>query len=369
MRRRELLSATALGGAAILLPTPAQAAPSDLADLTGIATAYLSDRSCRVTASRSSRQTVAATSAQHGKYSADAARLEDVRTRLDHLHGGYLRASTSLRVGSSEVKGRMARLKVTEHTKLYFADRSADADHTAYESDHELEFHRSTRGWLLNRATYLAADPFSTPVTQFSDELPAHVRSAVPAPSTAADPHGTSSSSDRSFARTNDETKMGILSYNYTAMVNYARAWAFSYNSDYPSYPPDLDCTNFTSQCLHQGGWQLVTGFYQSNSVWWYTWANKSYTWGGSENWFQFSYNNAHRTYLLNSIYDLVASDILQYDYGPNGNIDHNQICTGKASGTPLMTQHGGSLYRDRPLNEIMLDSSNANARKYAHRT
>lgn len=376
MRRRDLLSAAVIGGAAVLLPSQAHAAGDDQG-FNDIATRYLADRAGRVTSDRSGSAPAdgLVTGAQRSLFAGNADRLEFVRGRLADLHGGYSRSATTARIDQATVTGSLARLKVTERTKLFFVDRSADVDHTAYEASHELELHRSGGKWLIGSATYLPADPYSTPVTQFTDELPARMQEARAAGSAKVAP-GRKTSSSEPLATRYVETKAGtsggvstMAGYNYTAMVNYARAWAFGVNTAYPTYAPDRDCTNFTSQCLHQGGWQLVTGYYKNNNVWWYNSLNKSYTWGGSENWYEFAINNSYRTHLLDSIYQLLNGDILQYDYGNEGIIDHNQICTGNLSGTPLMTQHSGTNYRDKPLNEIMWDGSNANAWKYAHRT
>jgi hypothetical protein len=49
------------------------------------------------------------------------------------------------------------------------------------------------------------------------------------------------------------EPEPGPDPYDGNAAANYAHAWTYNYNPDYPSYQDD--CTNFVSQALKAGGW------------------------------------------------------------------------------------------------------------------
>lgn len=68
--------------------------------------------------------------------------------------------------------------------------------------------------------------------------------------------------------------------YNRAAAVAYADQWAHDHNAAYPNREP-VDCTNYASQVLHNGGLPLIAGW---DDIWhWYyvatvftsnTWAN-----------------------------------------------------------------------------------------------
>ncbi|MFB9236309.1 amidase domain-containing protein [Plantactinospora siamensis] len=356
--------------------------PADLRQLQAIATAYFADRASRVTAAGPLATPIPQVAAQAALSRTHGDRLAAVRAQLNHLHGGYRRAATSIQVGSVDTQGSRLIARVTEQTDLYYAVVApGDVDHMTYWVDHELELHRTGSTWRLARAQYLPANPFSTPATQFEDELPADMRQLNARRAAGAATAGTASSrrptsnvraagapSQVKFVDSGPVTLSG--GYDYTAMVNYARAWATGRNPAYPSYSDD--CTNFASQVMRAGGWQTVGSWpfssRSSNSNWWYgSYAStSSYTWGGAENWYWFA-TGSGRTYII-YMYDMGSGDVLQYDYDFDGNISHTQVCTGRDSTGPLMTQHGSD-YRDKRLTEIMASASNYNAWKYAHRT
>lgn len=45
---------------------------------------------------------------------------------------------------------------------------------------------------------------------------------------------------------------VSISAYNPAKVAEYAKKHATNYNDEYPAY--DMDCTNFVSQCVHEGG-------------------------------------------------------------------------------------------------------------------
>ena len=66
--------------------------------------------------------------------------------------------------------------------------------------------------------------------------------------------------------------------YNRTAAVAYARQYAMSYNSQYPSYSEyGGDCMNFVSQCLHAGGMPMKEQGY----LWYATSTGSGASWRG----------------------------------------------------------------------------------------
>ncbi len=86
---------------------------------------------------------------------------------------------------------------------------------------------------------------------------------------------------------------------NRAAAVRYAIRHALSANPAYIRY--GNDCTNFVSQCMHAGGWSQIKGWYQSNSVWWYTGGifgvrAASYTWAAAQNFFNFTTSSGRGT-------------------------------------------------------------------------
>ncbi|MEU4216447.1 amidase domain-containing protein [Actinoplanes sp. NPDC026623] len=339
---------------------------------------YFADRAGRITAAGAHGDAVPATTALSAAQRVTADRLDTVRRQLNALHGGYRKAASTVTVDRVRVDGSRVLARVTEQTDLAYAVVApGDVDHMTYWAEHDLEFRSSGSRLVLAGAKYRPANPFSTPATQFADELPADLRAldATRARNarTAVPPAGKAPSANTpgpSGAVVPKRTVASLAGYDYTAMVNYARAWANGRNPAYPSYSDD--CTNFASQVMRAGGWGTVGSWPGSsrsnNSNWWYgSYAStSSYTWGGAENWYWFG-TGSGRTSIID-MWNMGNGDVLQYDYDFDGNISHTQVCTGRDSTGPLMTQHGSD-YRDKRLSEIMASSSNYNAWKYAHRT
>lgn len=127
------------------------------------------------------------------------------------------------------------------------------------------------------------------------------------------------------------------FTYNRLKAVQYAEKWWNSYNPAYQKFTDN--CTNYISQCLHQGGGPMRGQPNRSNG-WWMAGKNWSYSW---------TVANALRLYLTNSKVGLRArevtspgqllfGDIICYDFQGNGRFDHNTIVTGKdAFGMPLV--------------------------------
>ncbi|XJZ27956.1 amidase domain-containing protein [Bacillota bacterium Lsc_1132] len=132
------------------------------------------------------------------------------------------------------------------------------------------------------------------------------------------------------------------LSYQYNRLkaVQYAERWWNSYNPAYKKF--EVDCTNFISQCLHEGG-APMNGYPNRSKGWWLMNHNWSYSWAVA---------NSLRLYLSTSRVGLRArevsspdqlslGDVICYDFQGDGRFDHNTIVTGKdAYGMPLVNAH-----------------------------
>ena len=62
-----------------------------------------------------------------------------------------------------------------------------------------------------------------------------------------------------------DEDRAGYQ-YNRRKAVQYAERWWNDYNPAYKKF--EVDCTNYVSQCLHQGGAQM-RGYPNRVNGWW----------------------------------------------------------------------------------------------------
>ena len=73
---------------------------------------------------------------------------------------------------------------------------------------------------------------------------------------------------------------MKYKEYNRTAVVEYARRWAFSRNPKYYNFDNvGGDCTSFASQCIYAGSEKMN---YTKNIGWYYSNGNnKSPSWSG----------------------------------------------------------------------------------------
>ena len=118
---------------------------------------------------------------------------------------------------------------------------------------------------------------------------------------------------DENFADTRAPYK-----YDRLQAVRYAERWWNEYNPAYVKF--EVDCTNYISQCLHQGG-APMRGQSNRNKGWWHTYKNWSYSW---------SVANALKNYLQNSktglkareVHDplqLQLGDVICYDFQGDG--------------------------------------------------
>ncbi|WP_124726831.1 amidase domain-containing protein [Staphylospora marina] len=136
------------------------------------------------------------------------------------------------------------------------------------------------------------------------------------------------------------------MAYDPEKAVRYADRWWNKRNPAYPAFTDD--CTNFISQCLHEGGLPMTRG-------WWCRRRGKRFTWS-------FSWAVAHSFYLLlngggptgnvrkaASAFDLRPGDVICYDFEGDGRWNHNVIVTAiDADGAPLVNAHTNDSFRRR---------------------
>ena len=137
-----------------------------------------------------------------------------------------------------------------------------------------------------------------------------------------------------------DRQERAPFRYNRQKAVQYAERWWNDYNPAYKKF--EVDCTNYVSQCLHQGG-APMRGYANRSNGWWMQNNNWSYSW---------SVAHALRLHLptsksglrakaVSSPEELLPGDVICYDFEGDGRFNHNTIVTGKdADGMPLVNAH-----------------------------
>jgi hypothetical protein len=128
--------------------------------------------------------------------------------------------------------------------------------------------------------------------------------------------------------------------YNRLAVVRYAETWWNSYNPKYKKF--EVDCTNFISQCVHEGG-APMRGYPNKRKGWWMQNNAWSYSW---------SVANSFYAYLKHSTTGLQAKqvpspevlmpgDVICYDFEGDGRWNHTTVVVAKdANDMPLVNAH-----------------------------
>jgi hypothetical protein len=132
------------------------------------------------------------------------------------------------------------------------------------------------------------------------------------------------------------------LSFHYNRMkaVQYAENWWNTYNTKYKKF--ENDCTNFISQCMHEGGAPLY-GMPNRSKGWWYTSNNWSYSWSVANAlmWFLASSEKGLKAKEVSSADQLIPGDVICYDFDGDGNWQHNTIVVAKdTNNMPLVNAH-----------------------------
>jgi hypothetical protein len=294
-------------------------------------------------------------------------KLEALVARRDALaekEVKYTSFQTQLAVTKVDLNRTRATLCATEHTSLTLKSEDGPPT-TEYEVDHCFDFVLRKGGWKLiadhvvNTTKPEKPDPDEVPAYPPSGDAPqtgpmSYMRLKEPRMTLAA----FSPVSFSHYAAIAPSTN-----FDRSAVVAYATKYCFKYNTKYRT--EGNDCTNFASQALYAGGWSMQSGWYQSDSVWWYNFSAflspyHSYTWAGAHNFFWFTYGRP-RALLTTTMSQLQPGDILQVDWNdakgnktPDGHIDHTMIVTAKNSkGEIFLTYHSNNNL-NRPFTELL---------------
>lgn len=128
--------------------------------------------------------------------------------------------------------------------------------------------------------------------------------------------------------------------YDRRAAVQYAERWWNSYNPKYKQFKDD--CTNFISQCVHEGGVPM-TGFGNRNKGWWYSGKSWSFSWAVANS-FRWHLSGAKEGILAQEVPSashLNIGDVICYDFEGDGRWNHNTIVVAKdVNNQPLVNAH-----------------------------
>ncbi|WP_281155773.1 amidase domain-containing protein [Streptomyces sp. HYC2] len=338
--------------------------------------------------------------------------LRGRKARLAKLGEKYSAAKTSVSLDATQVKGRDAKVAVTETTTLtYRKIRGNEPKTTGFQAHHELTFRADQQGnWQLTRirdtddgvaVNQIAAPPVVTPPTaKPSTTAPtakASTKAPTPAPTTpapttqapttaapttaapaasstapgvAAD--GNPPSAPRAAITTNPPAAPKNLSggaYDYKAMAAYATKYWNNYNPAYPDFNgagAGGDCTNFVSQSLKAGGWKHEPGYTYDFHKWFGNSEIQSDSFVGVNEFSWFALSSKRVTSLAN-VYQMDVGDVLQVDFNRDGSKDHSMIVTSRtAQGVPYLSYHSTNTY-NRSVASII--ASYPDAYYYAYRT
>jgi Putative amidase domain len=128
--------------------------------------------------------------------------------------------------------------------------------------------------------------------------------------------------------------------YDRLKAVQYAEKWWNSYNPKYHQF--EVDCTNYISQCVHEGG-APMRGYPNRNKGWWMQNNNWSYSWAVANAFPRYLETSTAglRAKRVDSAMELKLGDVICYDFEGDGKYNHTTIVTGKdANGEPLVNAH-----------------------------
>ncbi|MER5385994.1 amidase domain-containing protein [Streptomyces sp. NPDC006465] len=288
--------------------------------------------------------------------------LESRKARLASLGEKYSAANTTVSLDRTQLKGRHAKVTVTETTTLTYDEaKGTEPKTTGFVAHHELTFKADRKGdWQLTgvrdtddgvAVNQVATTPLvATPMTGDTTP-PSATRSATtrPAPS-----------KPKNFSATG---------YDYKAMAAYAAKYWKNYNPAYPDFNGEGaggDCTNFVSQSLKAGGWKHVPGYTNDFHKWFGNADIQSDSFVGVNEFSWFALSSKRVTSLAN-VYQADVGDVLQMDFNKDGSKDHTMIVTYRSpQGVPYVSYHSTNTY-NRSLASII--ASYPNAAYYAYRT
>ncbi len=273
---------------------------------------------------------------------------------------------TKLLLQEVQVDGDKAQLRATEITELDMDPPPGGPKITKSSDRHVFDFARIAGEWHLTNDSIVRPAPVLPKGDLPSIPLPPPTTNRQPPSGLGRKHHGRP-------LREHPLTSPLPVSYDRGASVDYAKAHALSYNTAFKAF--NDDCTNFVSQSLLAGGWQMVLGYYTNNDVWWYGCAlpggytcHASYTWGAAFNFHEFlGTSPGQRTNFVQYYGDVWPGDIIFADWDgpsghhPDGRIDHVMFVTGRDSeGNLYISQHTTDRL-DRPMTQVIFQEREAN--------
>lgn len=283
------------------------------------------------------------------------------------------RVESRVRVGETRVEGDRATMTASVETTVHLSGVQGAPDRTVETMPHMFTYERRNGQWELVEDR--VADPFQQVVP---DTFPREAAPQMPAASsverggpmrapTRARPGGGGGYFPRAELLFSPRT-LGTLSPS--AVVNYARTYALTYNSSYRDFnnsgTQGGDCTNFASQAMRAGGWPDVGGYTNRTgySAWWYDWLTQTYTWVNAHYFYVWTSNN--RASRADNVYNLAPGDVLQMDFNADGDIDHTTIVTKKDSNGMIYLSYHTSNTLDKPFTTFQSQVSSS-TRYYGH--
>ncbi|MGI6611670.1 MAG: amidase domain-containing protein [Limnochordia bacterium] len=146
------------------------------------------------------------------------------------------------------------------------------------------------------------------------------------------------------------------VTFNRAAAVRYALRHVFHPNPAYANMDTmggGGDCTNFTSQCLHAGGWTMDYRAVGYDTEWWYRRLGDDSFDGNNDDWWSCTWSLPsllirYLTINYGGALDLLRrprlarnlrrGDLVFYDWNGDGLFDHSAIVTRTANGVPRVT-------------------------------
>ncbi|MFF3497841.1 amidase domain-containing protein [Streptomyces sp. NPDC003247] len=307
-------------------------------------------------------------SGQARKEDAALSSLDRRKERLAKLGEKYSKGSTTVTLDATSVKGRKAKVAVTETTTLtYQKVRGDEPNTTGFQAHHELTFTADRNGdWQLTAVRdtdegYLAVNQPAEPTVE-------PMTAATPTATTAATTTPSAPKASTTYPGPADAKNFTASGLDYQAMAAYAKQYWSSYNTAYPDFNgagAGGDCTNFVSQALKAGGWKHVPGYVYDYTKWFGNADIQSDSFVGVNEWSWFAQNSKRTTSLAN-VYQLDVGDVLQVDFDKDGSKDHTMIVTSRSQGVPYVTYHSTNTY-SRSVASII--ASYPTAAYYAYRT
>ncbi|MCK2238454.1 MULTISPECIES: amidase domain-containing protein [unclassified Crossiella] len=367
-------------------------AEKDRGQIQRLLTVYLADRANRVTQSSTlavpndpARLTsVTVSRLLGGRLAAEAAELDARRSRYLELGGAFKRAEVRVRdVLVNHLGVAAAAVTLLEQTRLHYRNPSSDQapQHLDYTLSHRFSVVREHGAWVLDAdSVNLPGGPLS-PFTYVAQGRATPLSERL---NTRAITDQSMKLWDRSTSA-EPPTGQAKLGYDYTAMVNYARQWAYARNPQYPRF--DNDCANFVSQALRAGGWEIAldpsSGYPARDPKNWYHYQSSaihywSRTWSISHELYFFARDESRRATPLRYFEELSIGDILQADWNnaegqpaPDGRLDHTMMVSRKEGTSPnqiLLTYHTEDRF-DHPLSLVLAAAPLSRANYYGLRT